>query len=103
VNLVQVEPQQVGGPDRGIVLIITRVRIDHRINQRVNDPGRGRRAPATHPVTDALGHRQGTSSGKLRGPIVNGLARDAQQLGDLSHRLALFQQEESMDPTDDPS
>jgi hypothetical protein len=53
MRLLQVALQQWGGPDRGAVAVVTRVIVDDRVDQRVDNPQGRRGSPAARGVDDS--------------------------------------------------
>src|SRR5690349_6523237 len=93
--LSQVAAQQLGCPNRRVIAEVTRVRINDRIDERIDDALNRGRATDTCAIGQAFDHRERGALLKAPSPVVDGLARDAQSEGDLFDALAFIKEKDS--------
>ena len=77
----EVVAQERGGPDRRAVARLTRVRLDHLLDEWVDDAEGGARSPVARAVGDSGLDGEVSTRLEASGPVVDGLAGDAQAGG----------------------
>jgi len=76
--LRQVLRQQPGGPDRRLIAPLSRVAVDHRVNQRLNDSMDRARPTTMRPWRDPSRQSEGLARLELGQPCVDCLPADPQ-------------------------
>src|SRR2546429_6110042 len=92
----EVGDKQVGRRAGRAVAELARVFFDDFCDQRLDDAARRARATAPLAIGQPCGRLKFVVGGEARPPVVNGLARDAQTLGDCLGALAFAEPEQGL-------
>src|SRR5215210_3263502 len=96
MHLLQLLPQEWSGPNRGVIAQVPGIGVDDLGDQRVDDPqGRGRTAWAGS-IRQTRADIEPLALQVASRPIVDRLAADMEQFGDLVRRLPLIEPEHSL-------
>src|SRR5512135_3366836 len=83
VVLLEVSAQERGGPDRGMIAEVARIRVDHRGDQRIDSTITRPRAAGSWDVPEARPQVESFALLESLDPVVNRLATHAEEVGDI--------------------
>lgn len=83
MSVLQVVPQQLGGPDRGMVTRLAGIAREGRLDQRVDGLGDRRWATRPRGVEQACPELEVRAPEEAIDPVVDGLTANLERLGDL--------------------
>ena len=102
VHLPQIVAQQRSRPHARAIAQLPRVPLDHRRNQRVNDPMDGAGAASVLAWCQASRHIEDMALLEAGHPLVECLARDPQAGGHLLHSFPFSEPQQGLRPTQEP-
>jgi len=99
MNPLQMLVEQHRSPDRGMITQFARVLIDDSLNQRINDSQGCGRATGSRGVEESGSQIKSFTLPESIDPMVNGLAADPEQAGNLFDGFPVGEPEQGLRPT----
>src|SRR5512142_124339 len=96
VVLLEVSAQERGGPDRGMIAEVTRIRVDHRGDPRIDSTTTRPRATGSWGVPEARPQVESFAPLESLDPVVDRLATDVEEVGDIFDGIPCVEPEEGL-------